>query len=210
MVMSWSNNLADSIILVLYIFCCSFESNFNKCNRPHIVKEYNKFMGGIDLLDACVARYKYHMRSHRWYIYLFWQTIMLGLVNAWLIYRRDCKQLGVMKPLKQRSFQAEVATSLILVQAQRGRPTIRGTSSLPPPPPKRVRVGVPDDVRTDQVAHWPAKCDNAWPLQILQSQCNHHCLWEMWCASLLHWGQKLLQKLPSALNWQEILKWKRW
>lgn len=79
---------------------------------------------------------------------------MLGLVNAWLIYRRDCKLLGVQKPLKQRSFQAEVATSLILVQSQRGRPTIHSTSS---PPPKRVHFGVPDDVRTDQVAHWRAK-----------------------------------------------------
>lgn len=112
---------------------------------------------GVDLLDACVARYKYHMRSRRWYLYLFWQTIMLGLVNAWLLYRRDCKLLGVHKPLKQRSFQAEVATSLILLHSQRGRPSLNATS--PPPPPKRVRVGVPDDVRVDQVAHWPVKCD---------------------------------------------------
>ncbi|XP_049906805.1 piggyBac transposable element-derived protein 3-like [Epinephelus moara] len=55
---------------------------FVEVNRPYIVKEYNTFMGGIDLLDACIARYKYHMRSRRWYLYLFWQTIMLGLVNA--------------------------------------------------------------------------------------------------------------------------------
>ncbi|GLD72885.1 piggyBac transposable element-derived protein 3-like protein [Lates japonicus] len=80
---------------------------FVEVNRPHIVKEYNTFMGGIDLLDACVARYKYHMRSRRWYLYLFWQVIMLGLVNGWLIYCRDCKLLSVQKPLKQRSFQAE-------------------------------------------------------------------------------------------------------
>lgn len=73
-------------------------------NRPHIVKEYNTFIGGIDLLDACVARYKYHMRSRRWYRYLFWQTIMLGLVNTWLIYCCDCKLLGVHKPLKLVSF----------------------------------------------------------------------------------------------------------
>ncbi|KAL7843298.1 hypothetical protein AOLI_G00248100 [Acnodon oligacanthus] len=55
---------------------------FMEVNRPHIVKEYNIFMEGINLLNVCVARYKYHMRSQRWYLYLFWQTIMLGLVNA--------------------------------------------------------------------------------------------------------------------------------
>lgn len=130
---------------------------FLEVNRPHIVKVYNTFMGGVDLLDACVARYKYHMRSRRWYLYLFWQTIMLGLVNAWLIYRRDCKLLGFQKPMSQRRFQAEVATSLILVHSQKGRPSLN--AELPPPPPKRVRVGVPDDVRFDLVAHWPAKCD---------------------------------------------------
>uniref|UniRef100_A0A3Q1ESY7 PiggyBac transposable element-derived protein domain-containing protein n=1 Tax=Acanthochromis polyacanthus TaxID=80966 RepID=A0A3Q1ESY7_9TELE len=101
---------------------------FVEVRRPHIVKEYNTFMGGVDLLDACIARCKCHMRSRRWYIYLFWHTIMLGLVNAWLIYRRDCKLLGVQNALKQKSFQ-------------------------------RVRVGVPDDVHNDQVAHWPMKCD---------------------------------------------------
>ncbi|XP_065811306.1 piggyBac transposable element-derived protein 3-like [Labrus bergylta] len=41
---------------------------FVEVSRPHIVKEYNTFMGGIDLLDACVARSKYHMRSRRWYL----------------------------------------------------------------------------------------------------------------------------------------------
>uniref|UniRef100_A0A3Q4GCX2 PiggyBac transposable element-derived protein domain-containing protein n=1 Tax=Neolamprologus brichardi TaxID=32507 RepID=A0A3Q4GCX2_NEOBR len=61
---------------------------FVEVKRPLIVKEYNTFMGGIDLLDTCIARYKYHMKSRRWYLYLFWQTIMLGVVNAWLIYRQ--------------------------------------------------------------------------------------------------------------------------
>uniref|UniRef100_A0A8C4NZ77 PiggyBac transposable element-derived protein domain-containing protein n=1 Tax=Dicentrarchus labrax TaxID=13489 RepID=A0A8C4NZ77_DICLA len=130
---------------------------FVEVNRPHIVKKYNTFMGGVDLPDACIARSKYHMRSRRWYLYLFWQTIMLGLVKAWLIYRHDCKLLGLLKTMKQRSFQAEVATSLILWQAKRGRPTLN--TSPPAPLPKRVRVRVPDDVRTDQVAHWPVKCD---------------------------------------------------
>uniref|UniRef100_A0A3B3ZEF3 PiggyBac transposable element-derived protein domain-containing protein n=1 Tax=Periophthalmus magnuspinnatus TaxID=409849 RepID=A0A3B3ZEF3_9GOBI len=119
---------------------------FVEVRRPHIVKEYNTFMGGLDLLDACIVRCKYHIRSRRWYIYLFWHTIMLGLVNAWLIYRCDCKQLGVQNTLKPlasffaRGFVLEFQMMFTLLS-------------------KRVRVGVPDDVRTDQVAHWPVKCD---------------------------------------------------
>lgn len=126
-----------------------------------------------------------------WYIYFYWHTIMLGLVNVWLIYCRDCKQLGVQNTLKQKSFQAGVATSLVLWQAQRGCPSLSATSP-PPPLPKRVCVGVPDDVRTDQVA--------VEILQTLQNQCNHHSLWGMWCVSLLHWGRKLFKVLSSGLG----------
>ncbi len=61
-----------------------------------------------------MARYKYNMRSRKWYIYLFWHSITLALVNVWQAYRRDYKLLG-QRPLNQRRFQAEVATSLILI-----------------------------------------------------------------------------------------------
>lgn len=69
------------------------KQTFVEVSRPYIVKEYNTFMGGVDLLDACIARCKYRVRSRRWYIYLFWHTIMLDLANAWLIYQRDCNYL---------------------------------------------------------------------------------------------------------------------
>ena len=35
--------------------------------RPKIVEEYNKFMGGTDLLNMCTNLYKYHIQSRRWY-----------------------------------------------------------------------------------------------------------------------------------------------
>lgn len=89
------------------------EKAFLDVNQPHIVKEYNTFMGWVDLNDGCITRYKYNMRSRRWCIYLFWHSIMLALVNSWLTYCCDCKLLGD-RPLNQRRFQAEVATSLIL------------------------------------------------------------------------------------------------
>jgi len=54
-------------------------------DRPEIVHEYNHFMGGIDLLDSLFAKYRYKMKSRRWYLYLFWHTLVIGLVNAWLI-----------------------------------------------------------------------------------------------------------------------------
>ncbi|KAL0151442.1 hypothetical protein M9458_053228 [Cirrhinus mrigala] len=54
--------------------------------RPYIVGTYNKHMGGVDLLDSFAAKYKFPMKSHRWYIYIFWHTIILAVINSWLLY----------------------------------------------------------------------------------------------------------------------------
>lgn len=97
---------------------------------PCIVGAYNKFMGGVDLLDSFAAKYKCPLKSHRWYIYIFWHTIILAVVNAWLLYKPDCKALNVSKKetLNRRQFQALLESSLILVgttpiKRKRGRPT---------------------------------------------------------------------------------------
>jgi len=52
-------------------------------------------MGGIDLLDSLLAKYRYKMKSRRWYLYLFWHTLLIGLMNAWLVYHHDCSLLGM-------------------------------------------------------------------------------------------------------------------
>ena len=58
------------------------KNEFIEIDRPFIVTEYNTYMGGIDLLDSFVARYKFGMRSRGWYIILFWHTVTQAVVNA--------------------------------------------------------------------------------------------------------------------------------
>jgi hypothetical protein len=144
------------------------KKEYVEVDRPHIVTEYNSYMGGIDLLDSCVARYKYLMRSRRWYIILFWHTITLAVINAWLLYRRDCKLVNIAKKnvLNLRRFQACIATSLIEVNASRkrvGRPSNDvdpSTPSLQSPKVRRlVRIEPNIDARFDEVGHWPKKAD---------------------------------------------------
>lgn len=86
--------------------------------RPYIVGTYNKYMGGVDLLDSFTAKYKFPLKSRRWYMYIFWHTITLAVVNAWLLYKRDCQALKISKKetLNMRHFQAQLASSLILVR----------------------------------------------------------------------------------------------
>ena len=93
---------------------------FIDVQRPHIVDVYNRNMGGVDLLDSLTAKYKFPVKARRWYIYIFWHTITLAVVNAWLLYKRDCAALN--KPEKEikilRRFQSELADSLILVRIE--------------------------------------------------------------------------------------------
>lgn len=122
---------------------------------PKIIKQYNKHMGGVDLLDGLIGRHKITMRSRKWYFRLFYHLIDLITVNAWLLYKRTKGDT-----MKLSKFCEEIAVVLckigMIKTAKRGRPSLveaaleekrhRGPAAYVPP----------KDVRTDQVNHWPS------------------------------------------------------
>ncbi|XP_077376451.1 piggyBac transposable element-derived protein 2 [Festucalex cinctus] len=124
---------------------------------PAIVDAYNAFVGGLVLFDMLSALYKYGLRSRRWYLYIWWHTVTVAVVNAWIRYRRDLKRLNPdQKPLPLRKFQASVATSL--TRAGKANELDRALSSLEAmssPPRKRKAARVPPDVRKDGLDHFP-------------------------------------------------------
>ena len=124
--------------------------------RPAIVESYNTFMGGVDLVDMLCALYKYSIRSRRWYMYIWWHTVTLAVINAWNLYRRDQKDLNPRKKtLPLRRFQASVGTSLTSAGKVRcGRP-LSSPEATPTPPRKRKTASVPPDVRKDGLNHFP-------------------------------------------------------
>lgn len=86
-------------------------------DQPNIIKEYNASMGGVDMLDAHLARCKFPIRTRRWYMILFWHFLSVAVINAWLLYQRDCEAQGIptSKVLKLRKFQGLVAEGLFQV-----------------------------------------------------------------------------------------------
>ena len=86
-----------------------------RVERPSIIGIYNKSMGGVDLMDMLCSLYKYQLRSKRWYVYIFYHTLTIALVNAWFLYRRDCKVLD-LRGMPLRKFQAMVASALCNVR----------------------------------------------------------------------------------------------
>uniref|UniRef100_A0A3B5LTQ1 PiggyBac transposable element-derived protein domain-containing protein n=1 Tax=Xiphophorus couchianus TaxID=32473 RepID=A0A3B5LTQ1_9TELE len=54
--------------------------------RPYSVALYNQHMGGVDLVDQCVAMYPHRRRNKRWYIRVFFHFLDVTVVNAWRLY----------------------------------------------------------------------------------------------------------------------------
>lgn len=132
---------------------------------PSMVVVYNKFMGGIDLLDALTALYRISIRSKKCYMRLFFHFIDMATVTSWLLYRRDCMFFGVPKKnqLPLFSFKASIAEALCKenkgnnLSKGKGRPSSGVDSQFE----KKKKTGhatmpIPQkNVRMDQVGHWP-------------------------------------------------------
>ncbi|TWW73291.1 hypothetical protein D4764_15G0006850 [Takifugu flavidus] len=83
--------------------------------RPAIVETYNKFMGGVDLLDMLSALYKFSFGSRRWYMYIWWHTVTVAVINAWHLYSRDQKKLEPqIKPMGLK----QPGDTIVIVQLQ--------------------------------------------------------------------------------------------
>ena len=55
--------------------------------RPAIVREYNKFMGGVDLCDMLLELYRIDIPMKKWYFRILFYCIDLTVCNCWLISR---------------------------------------------------------------------------------------------------------------------------
>lgn len=123
---------------------------------PSIVIAYNQATGGIDLSDMLVHLYKTPMKARQWYLPLFGYIIDVSIVNAWLIYKRDCDLLKE-KPMPLRKFRLSVAATLKgvnKVPARVGRPTSAKHKPQVRRPNPRVLHPAPE-VHYDGVRHWP-------------------------------------------------------
>ncbi|KAK3763388.1 hypothetical protein RRG08_042178 [Elysia crispata] len=136
---------------------------------PAVVIEYNKFMGGIDLHDSLTALYRYHIKSRRWYMYIFFYTLNMMVVNAWLRHRHHARLLKISS-MKLSKFQVMQSNQLIK-PSKVGRPSLGNT----PPAPKHVyRRKIPaPELRLD---HMSGKHED--PIEIYDSEEEFHIIFE--------------------------------
>lgn len=140
-----------------------------KC--PAIVNHYNHHMGGVDKFDMLMALYRCEHKTRKWYRPIFLWALHLCVVNGWLHYRRDCKQLNETASMDLLEFTNRVATALImqdkpcgsLAARKRGRPSGEKTSepdaTEDEPENKKIaharQVSPIEEVQKDGFCHWP-------------------------------------------------------
>ena len=105
--------------------------------QPKVLSEYNKGMGGVDLLDMLLGSYRPNLCSKKWWWPLFSNALNIAVVAAFKIHKKAC-----VDQLSHLDFRTEVAE--VMVRANHEA--------------QRVRLGVPTasvpgQIRLDGVNH---------------------------------------------------------
>lgn len=89
----------------------SFASRFSRVDRkrinverPSVVENYNKFMGGTDRMNQNIGYYRIGMRKRKWWWSIFTWLIDVSIQNAWLLQRK-----AGMKSMTQFQFRRNIA-----------------------------------------------------------------------------------------------------
>ncbi|KAK3887616.1 hypothetical protein Pcinc_008320 [Petrolisthes cinctipes] len=143
------------------------DKQFIEVSCPNVVLEYNKFMGGVDLLDGFVAYYRTKLRSKKYYMRFFFHLLDMVTVNGWLQYRRDGNSLEIpsKKLMDGLGFRSEVAEGLIKCKKDFTRKRVCKSSSgieknlIAKKRKGRVTPTPTKDIRMDSVGHWPLPSD---------------------------------------------------
>uniref|UniRef100_A0A3P8SS87 PiggyBac transposable element-derived protein domain-containing protein n=1 Tax=Amphiprion percula TaxID=161767 RepID=A0A3P8SS87_AMPPE len=129
---------------------------------PSIISLYNKFVGGVDALDALIAQYRIHIRSKKYYHRLFFHFVDMVIVNSWLLYRRDCESLCVPRKLQKDllAFRISIARALCMqgkdLSRKRGPPSLDVEREFEKKKHRGPAKAIPtQEVRSDAVGHWP-------------------------------------------------------
>ncbi|CAH2101204.1 unnamed protein product [Euphydryas editha] len=145
---------------------------------PKLVKEYNAHMGGVELMDSYLGRYRIRMKSRKWYLRIFYHLVDLTIINAWILYKKVLSKKGkhTKEIMNLADFRSELADTLCKYETprnNRGRPS---NSSLDKEQPKKMRknkpvqVLPPRDIRLDGVGHELVR--NETRMRCMRPQCS--------------------------------------
>lgn len=142
---------------------CKAQKRRIEIQQPAMVKEYSKFMGGVDLFDMLKGLYTIDRRGYKFYYRFCHYLYGVCSINAWLLYRRHCSQ-RLEKFDDLLTFIGSIIRALQSVEEVNrlpGRPSVSVNPSAPQPPIKERRTSQQPqpDIRFDGVRHYPGSAE---------------------------------------------------
>jgi hypothetical protein len=127
------------------------EREYSNVTCPDVVKVYNKHMGGVDLMDSHIGRFRIQMKSKKWYFRLFYHILDLAIINAWLLSKNKVPNMT------QKQFRIDIGHTLCNIgrstNPKRGRPS--SVETIPKKVKKSAAPRPSTDIRKDETGHWP-------------------------------------------------------
>ena len=114
-------------------------SKKTRFSQPQVVKNYNKYMGGVDLVDSQVAVYRSNVRKNKWWFSIFTTGVSIMCVNAWRLWNT----LHPSPKMPYIEFVREVCVSILSNHKE---------ARLHPGPLPTLRVNA-DEKRFDRMDH---------------------------------------------------------
>lgn len=139
---------------------------------PAIVRQYNSFMGGVDLSDMLVALYKTNFRTKRWYMAIFSQLLDVCINNAWLLHRRETKEKS---GIALKKFRRDIAIELM----KKNRLNYHHENPASPVVNRIVEPVAPrpsEAIRFDNVGHLPVYRERGRCRYCKEGQTSVHCV----------------------------------
>ena len=94
-------------------YFCKKEYKIYDYDSPRMIKEYNIYMGGVDLFNQRVSYYNVDYDIMKWYMRLVFWIFEIAMVNSYLLY---CKVMNAkkLKPIPSSEYRMEVIRNLTL------------------------------------------------------------------------------------------------